>query len=85
MKIVTAKAGEQNEIRIENYIENVVYHSSPETFESHFRVLWDAYIAFGNSIGLIIHCGKNNEHLPIPIRNEIVPVLWLLGTPKSYR
>lgn len=62
-----------------------MYRSSPETFQSHFRLSWDAYIALENEIGPIINRDNNNERLPIPIRNKILPVLWLLSTPESYR
>ncbi|KAF7996136.1 hypothetical protein HCN44_010802 [Aphidius gifuensis] len=90
MRRLIGVAREPNDIpiRVENYIDNVVFRSSPEIFQSHFRLTWEAYETIENEIGPTLNRNVNEFGFGrpcMPIRKQILSVLWLLATPESYR
>lgn len=69
--------------RIDNYVESTVSNYSEQEFQSHFRLCYAAFEALENSLGpeLTLHSHDQN----IPIRKQLLTILWLLATPDSFR
>lgn len=70
------------------YYERTVLRLSATTFRSHFRLTKTTFVNLCNLLGPIMapnvdasSIGRPNT----PIEKQILPVLWLLATPDSYR
>lgn len=71
--------------RITGYIENVVSNYTSNQFQQHFRMPLET---FEELLRLIAHLlgDENKQGRPvIDPRKQLLSVIWLLGTPDSYR
>ncbi len=70
------------------YYERVVLKLSDRTFRSHFRLTRSTFNNLCHLLGPIIarNCdGQDGGRPNTSIEKQILPVLWLLATPESYR
>lgn len=72
-------------IRITGYIENVVSSYTSDQFQQHFRVPFHTFENLLRLIGPLISENNQQGRPVIDPRKQLLSVIWLLGTPDSYR
>ncbi len=76
------------ETRTFMYYERTVLKLSATTFRSHFRLTKTTFTNICNLIGPVMapNLDASRHGRPnTPIEKQILPVLWILATPESYR
>ena len=67
-------------VRIEGFAERIVPQFNSKQFKEHFRMKPDAFENLENLVG-----ARLSALSKIPIRKQLLAVIWLLATPDSYR
>lgn len=79
------RGGRRTPARVEGYILDIIPGMTNKAFPEHFRMTPSTFESLETRLGPALFITNNTGRLMIPVRNQLLSVLWLLATPDSYR
>lgn len=81
---MTRKIGPKR-LKIELYVEQVVANYNETQFQQNFRLSREAFEFLLQIIMLKMENDPRPGRKTIPVKHQLLAIVWLLATPDSYR
>lgn len=76
---------DETPLRINNYFENIIPNLTDNQFKEHFRMTRTTFTFLSNKISPMLTAKRIAGRQTVVEPKQILAVLWMLGTPESYR